>query len=48
MDGVSPGAIARLACHCLAIETGRDSVALVDTGFSLRDMLRPWARLARR
>jgi glyoxylase-like metal-dependent hydrolase (beta-lactamase superfamily II) len=45
MDGVSPGAIGRLSCHCLAIETDRHGVVLVDTGLGLRDMARPYARL---
>src|SRR5690606_8648306 len=45
IDGVSPGAIARLSCHCLAIETDRHGLVLVDTGFGLRDMMRPWSRL---
>jgi glyoxylase-like metal-dependent hydrolase (beta-lactamase superfamily II) len=45
MDGVSPGMIGRLTCHCLAIETARHGVVLVDTGLGLRDMARPWARL---
>ncbi len=45
MDGVSPGAVARLTCHCLAIETDHDGVVLVDTGLGLRDMVRPWSRL---
>ncbi|CAA9226757.1 MAG: FIG01211180: hypothetical protein [uncultured Acetobacteraceae bacterium] len=45
MDGVSPGLIGRLTCHCLAIETDRDGVVLVDTGLGLRDMARPWPRL---
>ena len=45
MDGVSPGAIGRLTCHCLAIETERHGVVLVDTGLGLRDMARPWSRL---
>ena len=45
MDGVSSGLFGRLTCHCLAIETDRDGVVLVDTGFGLRDMMRPWPRL---
>jgi glyoxylase-like metal-dependent hydrolase (beta-lactamase superfamily II) len=47
MDGVSPGAIGRLSCHCLAIETDRHGVVLVDTGLGMRDMLRPAGRLPR-
>jgi glyoxylase-like metal-dependent hydrolase (beta-lactamase superfamily II) len=45
MDGVSPGVIGRLTCHCLAIETPRHGVVLVDTGLGMRDMLRPSGRL---
>jgi glyoxylase-like metal-dependent hydrolase (beta-lactamase superfamily II) len=45
MDGVSPGALARLTCHCLAVETDTHGVVLVDTGFGLRDALRPTPRL---
>jgi glyoxylase-like metal-dependent hydrolase (beta-lactamase superfamily II) len=45
MDGVSPGLVGRLTCHCLAIETARHGVVLVDTGLGLRDMLRPYPRL---
>ncbi|MBL6454173.1 MBL fold metallo-hydrolase [Belnapia sp. T6] len=45
MDGASPGAVGRLSCHCLAIETDRDGIVLVDTGLGLRDMARPWSRL---
>jgi len=47
MDGVSPGVFGRLTCHCLAIETPRHGVVLVDTGLGLRDMIRPWSRLPR-
>lgn len=47
MDGVSPGTVARLTCHCLLIETDRDGLVLVDTGFGLRDVLRPYPRLPR-
>ncbi|MBK1658972.1 MBL fold metallo-hydrolase [Paracraurococcus ruber] len=45
MDGVSPGTIGRLTCHCLAVETARHGVVLVDTGLGMRDMLRPTGRL---
>ena len=45
VDGVSAGAIGRLACHCLAIETDRHGMVLVDTGLGLRDMAHPWPRL---
>lgn len=45
MDGVSPGALARLTCHCLAIETDGHGIVLVDTGFGLRDAMRPTPRL---
>src|SRR4051812_27213089 len=45
MDGVSPGAVARLTCHCLLIETPAHGLVLVDTGFGLRDTIRPTPRL---
>jgi len=46
MDGRSKTAIrGRLACHCLLVETG-DGLVLVDTGFGLRDVERPRARLS--
>jgi len=45
MDGVSTGAVARLTCHCLLIETDRHGLVLVDTGFGLRDVMRPTPRL---
>ncbi len=45
MDGASPGAVGRISCHCLAIETDRDGLVLVDTGLGLRDVARPWLRL---
>ena len=46
MDGVSPGAIGRLTCHCLAVETPRHGVVLVDTGLGMRVAMpsaRVWA-----
>lgn len=45
MDGVSRGPLARLSCHCLLIETDAHGLVLVDTGFGLRDALRPTPRL---
>jgi glyoxylase-like metal-dependent hydrolase (beta-lactamase superfamily II) len=45
MDGVSPGLTGRLTCHCLLIETDAHGLVLVDTGFGLRDTLRPTPRL---
>ncbi len=45
MDGVSPGALARITCHCLLIETDAHGLVLVDTGFGMRDALRPTPRL---
>ncbi len=45
MDGVSPGGVARLSCHCLLIETDAHGLVLVDTGFGLRDAMRPTPRL---
>jgi glyoxylase-like metal-dependent hydrolase (beta-lactamase superfamily II) len=46
MDGRSSlGLRGRLACHCLVVETPRGLV-LVDTGFGLRDVAHPRARLS--
>jgi glyoxylase-like metal-dependent hydrolase (beta-lactamase superfamily II) len=45
MDGVSPGLVGRLTCHCLAIETNGAGIVLGDTGLGLRDMARPYPRL---
>ncbi|NGM22482.1 MBL fold metallo-hydrolase [Roseomonas stagni] len=45
MDGISPGPVARLSCHCLLIETPAHGLVLVDTGFGLRDCARPTPRL---
>jgi glyoxylase-like metal-dependent hydrolase (beta-lactamase superfamily II) len=46
-DGRSRGPLARLVCHCLLIETARDGLVLVDTGYGLRDVQRPFPRLSR-
>lgn len=46
MDGHTRGLRGRLACHCLLVEAG-DTLVLVDTGFGLRDVARPAARLSR-
>lgn len=46
MDGRAKSLRARLACHCLLIETRRGLV-LVDTGFGLRDVADPRSRLSR-
>jgi glyoxylase-like metal-dependent hydrolase (beta-lactamase superfamily II) len=47
MDGVShDGLRARLATHCLLLETER-SLVLVDTGYGLRDVHDPRSRIAR-
>lgn len=32
-DGFSAGLRAHLCCHCLLLETERDGLVLVDTGF---------------
>lgn len=45
MDGISHGAVARLSCHCLLLETASHGLVLVDTGFGLRDTMRPTPRL---
>lgn len=44
-DGFSRGLFAHLVCHCLLIETNQGLV-LVDTGFGIRDVLAPSARLS--
>src|SRR3954451_16840299 len=46
MDGRTTESIrGRLACHCLLVETNTGLV-LVDTGFGLRDVATPRARLS--
>ncbi len=45
-DGFSKGALAHLVCHCLLVETDRNGLVLVDTGFGLNDMRRPADRLS--
>ena len=40
-DGFSKGLHAHLVCHCLLIETDRDGLVLVDTGFGLGDVREP-------
>lgn len=44
-DGFSRGLTARLVCHCLLVETNQGLV-LIDTGFGLRDVNSPYARLS--
>lgn len=46
MDGRSPSLRGRLTCHCMLIETP-DALVLIDTGFGLRDVANPPARLSR-
>jgi glyoxylase-like metal-dependent hydrolase (beta-lactamase superfamily II) len=46
MDGRTSSLRARLACHCLLVETG-SRLVLVDTGFGLRDVENPASRLSR-
>jgi glyoxylase-like metal-dependent hydrolase (beta-lactamase superfamily II) len=45
-DGFSRGWKACLVCHCLLIETQRDGLVLVDTGFGTRDIEAPAQRLS--
>src|SRR5688572_13694688 len=47
MDGRSSSIMQRgkLCCHCLLIETA-SSLVLIDTGFGLRDVANPRARLS--
>ena len=40
-DGYSGGALGRLVCHCLLIETDAHGLVLVDTGYGLRDVAHP-------
>jgi glyoxylase-like metal-dependent hydrolase (beta-lactamase superfamily II) len=35
---------AKMVCHCLLVETERDGLVLVDTGFGLEDVGRMWQR----
>jgi glyoxylase-like metal-dependent hydrolase (beta-lactamase superfamily II) len=46
MDGRSLSPLGRLVCHCLLVETDQGLV-LVDTGYGLRDVRRPFPRLSR-
>lgn len=46
-DGFSRGLTAQLVCHCLLIETDRDGLVLVDTGFGQEDVEHPSHRLSR-
>jgi len=39
-DGFSKGLTAKLACHCLAIETN-DGIVMVDTGVGMQDVAQP-------
>ena len=45
-DGFSKGLTAQLVCHCLLIETDREGLVLVDTGFGRQDMRAPGSRLS--
>jgi glyoxylase-like metal-dependent hydrolase (beta-lactamase superfamily II) len=47
MDGRSKGPLGRLVCHCLLIETDRDGLVLIDTGYGLKDVRDPFPRLSR-
>jgi glyoxylase-like metal-dependent hydrolase (beta-lactamase superfamily II) len=44
-DGVSRGPMAKLACHCLLIET-EQGLVLVDTGFGMKDVRHSYRRLS--
>lgn len=46
MDGRSRGPLAHLVCHCLLLETDQGLV-LVDTGYGLKDVRKPFPRLSR-
>jgi glyoxylase-like metal-dependent hydrolase (beta-lactamase superfamily II) len=45
-DGFSHRISAQLACHCLLIETEKQGLALIDTGFGMQDMLHPKQRIS--
>lgn len=45
MDGQSAALRGRLTCHCMLLEVG-GSLVLVDTGFGLRDVADPRARIS--
>ena len=45
-DGFSRGLAAHLACHCLLVETDRDGLVLVDTGFGEADLRERGRRLS--
>jgi glyoxylase-like metal-dependent hydrolase (beta-lactamase superfamily II) len=44
-DGASRGPFADICTHCLLIETDRDGLVLVDTGYGLQDVRTPHPRL---
>jgi glyoxylase-like metal-dependent hydrolase (beta-lactamase superfamily II) len=46
-DGRTKGPLARLVCHCLLIETDASGLVLVDTGYGLKDVAKPFPRLSR-
>jgi glyoxylase-like metal-dependent hydrolase (beta-lactamase superfamily II) len=46
-DGRSKGPLAHLVCHCLLIETDSSGLVLVDTGYGLRDVAKPFPRISR-
>lgn len=46
MDGFSHGPRGKLSCHCLLVEI-RNTLVLIDTGFGLRDVANPRARLSK-
>ena len=45
-DGFSKGIRAHLVCHCLLIETARNGLVLVDTGFGKQDLRPSGSRIA--
>jgi glyoxylase-like metal-dependent hydrolase (beta-lactamase superfamily II) len=46
-DGRSKGPLGHLVCHCLLIETDASGLVLVDTGYGLRDVAKPFPRISR-
>ena len=46
-DGYSKGLLGRITCAVQLIETERDGLVLIDTGYGLQDVARPHPRLSR-
>ena len=46
-DGRSKGPLGHLVCHCLLLETASSGLVLIDTGYGLRDVAKPFPRISR-